>query len=210
MIDHVAIQQEDSGSNVCLCSTCHSSIVLAKRPAESLANFRWVGPMPNELKDLTWIEELLIARAHVVGRVVRLQARNQASYFGIKGHPQDTTLLLDVLPMTPASLPDVIRVVWTGKSAPIETDTVRCSQFAGTLCIMLCNSYVDTTRTTNWSPSITNNSRSGRQCSLRLVRSNTRIRMHRFQSSTSNDVARCSTRPPETGTGEVAITSPYV
>ena len=127
MIDRLAIQQEDSGSNVCLCSTCHSSIVLAKRPAESLANFRWVGPMPNELKDLTWIEELLIARPHVVGRVVRLQARNQASYFGIKGHPQDTTLLLDVLPMTPASLPDVIRVVWTGKSAP-DRDRLR-SQF---------------------------------------------------------------------------------
>ena len=126
MIDRVAIQQ-DSGSNVCLCSTCHSSIVLAKRPAESLANFRWVGPMPDELKDLTWIEELLIARAHVVGRVVRLQARNQASYFGIKGHPQDTTLLLDVLPMTPASLPDVVRVVWTGKSAP-DRDRLR-SQF---------------------------------------------------------------------------------
>jgi hypothetical protein len=54
--------------------------MLSKRLAESLANFRWVGPMPDELKDLTWIEELLIARAHFVGRVVRLQARNQASY----------------------------------------------------------------------------------------------------------------------------------
>ena len=106
-------------------------MVLAKRPAESLANFRWVGPMPNELKDLTWIEKLLIARAHVVGRVVRLQARNQAPDFGIKGHiillPQDTTLLLYVLPMTPASSPDVVYVVWTGKSAP-DRDRLR-SQF---------------------------------------------------------------------------------
>ena len=105
--------------------------MLARRPPESLANFRWVGPVPDELKDLTWIEELLIARAHVVGRVVRLQARNQASYFGIKGHiillPQDTTLLLDLLPMTPESLPDVVRVVWTGKSAP-DQDRLR-SQF---------------------------------------------------------------------------------
>ena len=80
--------------------------------------------MPNELKDLAWIEELLIARAHIVGRVVRLQAHNQASYFGIKGHPQDTTLLFDVLPMTPASLPNVVRVVWTGKSAP-DRDRLR-------------------------------------------------------------------------------------
>jgi hypothetical protein len=170
MVDPLGIQQEDSGSNVWLCSTCHPSIVFAKRPAESLANFRWVGPMPDELKDLTWIEELPTARAHIVGRVVRLQARNQASYFGIKGHiillSQDTMHLHDILPMTPASLPDVVRVVWTGKSAP---DRDRSSQFAGTLCITSCNGYVGTTRTTNRSPSITNNSRSGRRCSLPLV-----------------------------------------
>jgi hypothetical protein len=105
--------------------------MLGKRPPESLANFRWVGLVPDELKDLIWIEELLIACAHVVGRVVRLQARNQASYFGIKGHiilfPQGTTLLLDFLPMSPALLPDVVRVVWTGKSAP-DRDRLR-SQF---------------------------------------------------------------------------------
>ena len=53
-------------------NTCHLSIMLGKRLPESLANFRMVGPMPDELKDLMWIEELLIARAHVVGRVVRL------------------------------------------------------------------------------------------------------------------------------------------
>src|SRR5579859_7303304 len=76
MIDPHGIQQDDSHSDVWLCNTCHPSIMLGKRPPESLAYFRWVGPMPDELKDLTWIEELLIARAHVVGRVVRLQARN--------------------------------------------------------------------------------------------------------------------------------------
>jgi len=80
-----------------------------RKDRPNLANFQWVGPMPDELKDLTWIEKLLIARAHVVGRVVRLQAHNQAPDVGIKGHiillPQDTTLLLDVLPMTPALFP---------------------------------------------------------------------------------------------------------
>ena len=131
MIDPLGIQREVSGSNLWLYSTCHPRIMLGKRPPESLANFRWVGPVPDELKDLTWIEELLVAHAHIVGRVVRLQARNQASYFGVKGHiillPQDTTLLLDLLPMSPASLLDVVRVVWTGKSAP-DRDRLR-SQF---------------------------------------------------------------------------------
>ena len=139
--------------------------MLAKRPAESLANFRWVGPMPDELKDVTWMDELLIAPTHVVVRVVRLQARDQASYFGVKGPiillPQDTALPLDVLPLTPASSHDVVRVVWTGKSAPTEIDSVRSSQFSRTLCITPCNGYVGTTRTTNRSTSIINNSRSG-------------------------------------------------
>src|SRR6266496_667358 len=98
MIDPLGIQHQDSDMNVWICSTCHPSVMLAKRPAESLANFRCVRLVPDELKELTWIEELLIARAHVVGRVVKLQARKQASYFGVKGHvvllPQDTTLLL--------------------------------------------------------------------------------------------------------------------
>ena len=35
--------------------------------------------MPDELKELTWIEELLIARAHVIGRAVWFQARNPPS-----------------------------------------------------------------------------------------------------------------------------------
>jgi len=74
MIDPLRVQQEDSDWNIWLCSTCFPSIMLVRRLAESLANFRWVGPVPDEIKDLTWIKELLVAHAHVVGRVVRLQA----------------------------------------------------------------------------------------------------------------------------------------
>jgi hypothetical protein len=36
---------------------CEAGIALN----ESLANFRWVGMVPEELQDLTWLEELLIA-----------------------------------------------------------------------------------------------------------------------------------------------------
>ncbi len=53
MINPLGIQQQDSDMNVWICSMCHPSVMLAKRPAESLANFRWVGPVPDELKELT-------------------------------------------------------------------------------------------------------------------------------------------------------------
>ena len=40
MIDPLGIQQDDSHPDIWLCSTCHPSVMLGKRPPESLANFR--------------------------------------------------------------------------------------------------------------------------------------------------------------------------
>jgi len=91
-------------------------------PPDALANYRWIGNVPDELQDLNWIEENLISRAHLIGKIVRLQNRNVTSYFAIKGHavlvPQDTRKLVDLLPVSPDSLLDSIRVVWVGKTEP--------------------------------------------------------------------------------------------
>ena len=122
IVDKLGLSADDK---VSLCNSCYKAVKSGRRPHESLANFRWVGPQPDELQDLTWLEELLIARAHLVGRIVRLEERKKSSYFALKGHtillPQDTTRLLDLLPMSPSSLPEVVRVVWTGKAAPEKT-----------------------------------------------------------------------------------------
>ena len=84
-----------------LCDACHRSIIAGYTPDAALSYYRWMGDQPEELRDLTWLEELLIARAHVVGRIVRLEERKASSYFSLKGHtillPQDTTRLLDLL-----------------------------------------------------------------------------------------------------------------
>ena len=120
LIDKLGITQD---KRIYLCRICHNQLSKDHQPSEALANFRWIGPVPEELRDLTWIEELLIARVHVCGSIVRLgQRNNPSSFFGIKGHvvflPQDTTRLIDLLPMSPASLSDIVKVVWTGKSKP--------------------------------------------------------------------------------------------
>src|SRR5436190_8180543 len=120
LIDKLGITQDKC---IYLCRVCHNQLSKDHQPSEALANFRWVGPVPEELRDLTWIEELLIARVHVCGSIVRLgQRNNPSSFFGIKGHvvflPQDTTRLIDLLSMSLASLSDMVKVVWTGKSKP--------------------------------------------------------------------------------------------
>ena len=60
---------------------CHNQLSKDLQPSEALANFRWIGPVPEKLRDLTWIEELLIARVHVCGSIIRLDQRNNPSSF---------------------------------------------------------------------------------------------------------------------------------
>jgi hypothetical protein len=124
MIDKLGLLLSvDGRPHMYLCAPCHKSLRVGQLPPEALANHRWCGPQPPELKDLSWIESIVIARGHMVGSIVRLQKSGGAdsAYFGIKGHavivPQDTTQLLDILPLTPSSLPDHVRVVWTGASS---------------------------------------------------------------------------------------------
>ena len=50
MIDPLAITDQDT---ISICQRCHYCLSDSSLPAEALANFRWIGPVPEELKDLT-------------------------------------------------------------------------------------------------------------------------------------------------------------
>jgi hypothetical protein len=134
MIDTLGIVNNSLNElpSLLICHTCQRNLKSDTRPRESLANYRWIGAVPHQLQDLTWIEELLIARAHLTGHIVRLQNRNTTSFFGLKGHvillPQDTTELLDILPLPPSSLPDIVRVVWVGR--PVRNIDVLRDHFS--------------------------------------------------------------------------------
>lgn len=47
-----------------VCNMCRASMERGKRPPLSLSNELWIGDPPEELRDLTFTEEILIARAH--------------------------------------------------------------------------------------------------------------------------------------------------
>src|SRR5438477_2569782 len=76
LFDKLGITQD---KRILLSQVCHSQLSKDRQPSEALANFQWVGPVPEELQNLTWIEELLIARVHVCGNIVRLGQRNNPS-----------------------------------------------------------------------------------------------------------------------------------
>jgi hypothetical protein len=121
MIDPLAVINQGM---ISVCQRCYSYLSSSSLPAEALANFRWIGPVPKELEDLTWVEEALIARSHLFGRIFRLEERKnkEPTYSSLKGHivlvPQNTLRLLDILPISPDTLADIAHVVWVGKSQP--------------------------------------------------------------------------------------------
>ncbi|KAJ7205792.1 hypothetical protein GGX14DRAFT_397490 [Mycena pura] len=90
-----------------LCTSCYSSLKNKKMPPLSLANKNFLGPVPEELKDLTVIEEAMIARCRSKCWIVQLKEENQdlalaTTQRGVKGHiiiyPQQPSKLSQILP----------------------------------------------------------------------------------------------------------------
>ncbi|KIK53609.1 hypothetical protein GYMLUDRAFT_135017, partial [Collybiopsis luxurians FD-317 M1] len=55
-----------------VCRSCYDSVANGKLPKYALANGQWIGPVPNELKGLTWMEQLCISHVHHNYCVARL------------------------------------------------------------------------------------------------------------------------------------------
>lgn len=115
-----------------LCSTCLTSLsqnTIPKFSAKNLVNVTLCQHYPSVLEDLTPVEECLIAKCHPLGLILKLRPGGRSSpvtYRAIRGHfiviPQDPEPLLRILPSPDLNLDNVIKVLWLGKSPPMEAD----------------------------------------------------------------------------------------
>ncbi|KAH9884318.1 hypothetical protein C8Q73DRAFT_617447, partial [Cubamyces lactineus] len=108
-----------------ICNRCHSSLCKNALPPLSLANGRWIGDVPTVLRDLTFGEELLIARfrrnycvAHVKGGQGKLRAN--AIVF-----EQPTLRTYDVLPPPRQELDECFALIFSGPVKPTNDDYKR-------------------------------------------------------------------------------------
>lgn len=108
-----------------LCLICMNSLRRRSVPKHALANKLYVGPVPKELKELTMVEESMIARARSKSWIVKLQERDSdtpspTSQRGFKGHtiiyPQNPDRLANVLPPTVQDTLTYICVIFVGSS----------------------------------------------------------------------------------------------
>ena len=84
---------------------------------------------PAALKDLTAVEECIIAKCHPLGIILKLRPAGHSSptnYNALRGHmiliPQDPGPLLQILPSPELRLDNLIKVFWLGKYPPTNRD----------------------------------------------------------------------------------------
>ena len=115
--------------NLSFCRDCSSHIQKGKTPPLSLANHLLLGDVPPELKDLTVIEESVIARCRAKACIIQLKAEDSDvvlpnTQWGMHGHiiiyPQKPDALLSVFPPSIDDVYTPICVVFIGSQRPIQ------------------------------------------------------------------------------------------
>ncbi|KAJ7911719.1 hypothetical protein B0H13DRAFT_1451694, partial [Mycena leptocephala] len=93
----------------------------------ALANKLLLGPVPDELKNLTVIEEAMIARCRSKCCIIQLREENQGlipatTQRGIKGHmiiyPQQPSKIADILPPSIEEITSPVCILFVGSSPP--------------------------------------------------------------------------------------------
>ena len=108
-----------------ICKTCHKSIVKGKVPQMALANGKWLGDIPDVLKDLSFAEQLLIARVRHNRCLVRVSSGMHKMRANVISFANPTPQICNVLPPPVEELDEVLAFIYTGPCKPTKSDFER-------------------------------------------------------------------------------------
>ncbi|KAF9056764.1 hypothetical protein BDP27DRAFT_1146750, partial [Rhodocollybia butyracea] len=100
-------------------SECFSFLTRGKLPRLALNNGLYRGELPDELKDITWVEEMACSLYRTTAHVSRLYgSTSEENPLYIHGntcaHPMQVISHAKKLPRTPSDVNDLITVVFVG------------------------------------------------------------------------------------------------
>ena len=130
ILDADGVTFEGNGVVLDMCKTCSRGLHRRTLPKHALANRLYVGAVPEELADLTMVEESMIAQARSKSWIVKLQEHDTdvaapTAQRGLKGHtiiyPQEPDKLASLLPPSIEETLTFICVVFVGKSKMTNT-----------------------------------------------------------------------------------------
>ena len=109
-----------------LCDGCRKHLRNGRVPRNALANGLWLGPVPEELATLGFIEKLLIARVRINSCFIRVASsglRKMTSH--VIAFESPVPKVYRRLPPPMEDLDDVLAVLFTGPCKPTEKDFQR-------------------------------------------------------------------------------------
>ena len=109
-----------------VCPNCFNVLKKGKTPRNALANGLWLGDIPDELKDLSWMEKRLIARISTNTCVIRVHASKlykMRTNVVCRAIPMKK--VYDVLPPKREEFEEVLAILFIGPSAPTPKEYKR-------------------------------------------------------------------------------------
>ena len=110
-------------SNVC--SVCMESLEKEKMPVFALANGLWVGEIPDELQNLTYAEQLLIARVRHNRCIVKVSSGMYKMCANAISFSNPMPKIYNVLPPSIEEMDEVLAFIYTGPCKPTKADFQR-------------------------------------------------------------------------------------
>ncbi|TFK66986.1 hypothetical protein BDN72DRAFT_771328, partial [Pluteus cervinus] len=108
-----------------VCEECRIALRKVKIPANALANGLWIGPVPEVLKDLRFVEKLLISKVRLIGSVVRVASGFHKMKAHVVAFENPIPKIYAKLPPPVTDLDDVLAILFTGPSKPTPEDYKR-------------------------------------------------------------------------------------
>ncbi|KZT35093.1 hypothetical protein SISSUDRAFT_990986, partial [Sistotremastrum suecicum HHB10207 ss-3] len=114
MLARRGIRSVNDDCVVQLCNDCRSSLSKNKIPRYSLRNGLYRGSLPEQLQDLTWVEEMCCAIYRTTAHVTRLFQDGVKVHGNTCAHDTNVISTVEVLPRTPADVLGHLTVVFVG------------------------------------------------------------------------------------------------
>lgn len=109
-----------------LCVTCKTHLEMKVTPPLALANGRWIGDVPTELQDLSFMEKLLIARIrHSICVVKVASSWRYKMRANVICFSNPMLKIYQILPPPRDELDEMIAFQWTGPCRPTSDDLKR-------------------------------------------------------------------------------------
>jgi len=108
-----------------VCTSCKGDLSKGKRPLFALANGLWLGEVPTQLKNLTFAEQMMVARIRHNRCLVRVSSGRAKMIANCIMFSTPTVEVYNVLPPSSTELNEVLAFVFLGSAKPTPDEFKR-------------------------------------------------------------------------------------